>query len=306
MCGVIRRLLVAAIVLASIGEVHAQDERIVRKWQGSMGGSQFGVFTKDGKRIVYAQNNDVVVADTVTGDNEIKLAGHTKPVWLARFSPDDKRVVSVSQDGFVKVWDLATKETVSSISTNAAARSSVLVTSRDAKLIALSSAENRQLKILNTIKGAEAGRLSLTENEVTWTSVTPDLKYGMSGGIRNQMRIWNIANETSIELDNGHHNYCGQFTHDGQYAVLGGAFNWDLWDLGKKAKIKSGTVSGGHVYAVATSPNTSRFITGLSDGSVWVWDIKTGVDLATMRGHTKPVGAAMIPPTRSMLSHATT
>ena len=53
---------------------------------------------------------------------------------------------------------------------------------------------------------------------------------------------------------------------------------------------------GGHIYAVATSPNTSRFLTAVSDGTVWLWDAKTGADLLVLRGHTQACTAAMLSP----------
>lgn len=289
-------IFACCIISLRIQVAEGQETRIVRKWKGDLGRSQFGVFSKDGSRLVYTKDNDVFVVDTETGENAIQLSGHEKPVWAARFSGDDKRMVSVGQDESIRVWDTASNKQISQLSANTFDRGSVLAVSKDAKLVAFSTGENRMLRVMNMTKEAELQRIGLTENEVDWKCVTPDGRFGMSNGIRNQTQIWDLNTGVPIEIDNGHHNYAGQFTHDGTQAMLAGAFSWDLWDIRRKAKLKSGTVTGGHIYAIATSPNTSRFMTGLADGTVWLWDVKTGRDLLVFRGHEKAVDAVMISP----------
>ena len=92
-----------------------------------------------------------------------------------------------------------------------------------------------------------------------------------------------------MTIDNGHHNYCGQFSHDGKRALLAGGFTWDIWDIRHKAKLAGGAVTGGHIYAIGSTPVGERLLTGLSDGTVWLWDLKTGKEKYVFRGHTKPV-----------------
>ena len=42
------------------------------------------------------------------------LTGHSDKVYSVKFSPDGKRIVSGSEDNFVKIWDAATGAEVSS------------------------------------------------------------------------------------------------------------------------------------------------------------------------------------------------
>ena len=44
---------------------------------------------------------------------ECPVAGHTAGVTSVAFSPDGNRVVSASEDTFVKIWDVATGALVS-------------------------------------------------------------------------------------------------------------------------------------------------------------------------------------------------
>jgi len=46
---------------------------------------------------------------------ECPVAGHTDDVHSVAFSPDGNRVVSGSEDTFVKIWDVATGALVSNL-----------------------------------------------------------------------------------------------------------------------------------------------------------------------------------------------
>lgn len=269
---------------------------LVRSWQGSLGRSQFGVFSQDGQRVVFGSGNDIVVADALTGANPVKLSGHTKGVWMARYSEDGQRIISASHDATIRLWDPSTQKQISEISLKNVEPGTLLSAAKDGTQIAYSSRGDLDLAVINGATKAEVRRIGLTEKEVWWRSITPDCSWGLSNGIRNESKVWNLATGASFELNNGHHNYCGQFTHDGQRVLLAGAFTWDFWDLQRKAKVKEGKVTGGHIYAVATSPNGNRFMTGLADNSIWLWEESASKELLIFRGHEKPVAAISMSP----------
>jgi WD40 repeat protein len=63
----------------------------------------------DGRLIAVCAGQEVWLRDGRTGDVVAALAGHAKPTWNARFSPDGDRLASVSSDGTLRVWDIATR-----------------------------------------------------------------------------------------------------------------------------------------------------------------------------------------------------
>jgi len=52
-----------------------------------------------------ASDKTLKVWDATSGQERLTLKGHTSYVWSVAFSPDGKRIVSGSWDGTLKVWD---------------------------------------------------------------------------------------------------------------------------------------------------------------------------------------------------------
>ena len=154
------------------------------------------------------------------------------------------------------------------------------------------------MRVVVLFKKAELQRIGLQAKELHWRCVSPDCRFAMSNGISNRTTFWDTTTGMFTRIDNGHHNYCGQFSHDGTAAILAGVFRWDIWNLRQNAKVASGTVTGGHIYSIASSSNGERLLTGLSDGTVWLWDVRAGKELMVFRGHENPVRSVMLSPDR--------
>ena len=61
----------------------------------------------------YTPTGDAILADVTTLELPPReLRGHTSDIWGADFSPDGKYLVTGSSDKTVRLWDLATGETI--------------------------------------------------------------------------------------------------------------------------------------------------------------------------------------------------
>ena len=72
-------------------------------------------FSPDGQRIVSGggqspKPGEIKVWDATTGEETLRLKGHTDYVWSVAFSPDGQRIVSGGENKTLKVWDAATGE----------------------------------------------------------------------------------------------------------------------------------------------------------------------------------------------------
>ena len=69
---------------------------------------------KDGSQVVTASDDETVRIYNASGNEICVLKGHTKNVWHAVFSPNDKYVLTSSADKSVRLWflDLADSKEV--------------------------------------------------------------------------------------------------------------------------------------------------------------------------------------------------
>jgi serine/threonine protein kinase/WD40 repeat protein len=61
--------------------------------------------TSDGRFVAFNANNDILVVETTAGKTVCTLRGHRGAIGDLAFSPDDRRLASVSLDRTLKVWD---------------------------------------------------------------------------------------------------------------------------------------------------------------------------------------------------------
>ncbi len=151
----------------------------------------------------------------VPGQKELKaLKGHTAAVTAALFSPDGKRVLSISQDRTLRVWDVATgteTETKEASSKKVNAYVTILMQRQPLATVSCSS-------------------YFLT---VPQKPVTPDDLYGIAfsrdgqtlatSGYAGYLTIWDLAQgkpKSSRKLKT-FGAYCLAFTSDGKTIVTG-------------------------------------------------------------------------------------
>ncbi len=60
-------------------------------------------------------DNTSKIWDAATGQLIADLKGHTQDVRSAQFSPDGKKIVTVSDDNTAKIWDAATGQLIADL-----------------------------------------------------------------------------------------------------------------------------------------------------------------------------------------------
>jgi WD40 repeat protein len=129
--------------------------KVRRALRGQTGYRSHVAFNKAGSLLASACGPAVKVWDMKTGRVQITLKGHANQVFSVDFSPDGRHLVSASQNGVIKVWNVVTGKPIMS---RAAEGNQIqyhgVVFTPDGKRLAAGSNSN-VVKILDALTGKE-------------------------------------------------------------------------------------------------------------------------------------------------------
>ncbi|KIM79165.1 hypothetical protein PILCRDRAFT_792296 [Piloderma croceum F 1598] len=177
-------------------------------------------FAQDGSRVVSGSgDNTVRIWNTMTGEVEAELKGHTNSVRSVAFAQDGSRVVSGSDDK--TVWNAMTGEVEAELRGHTDWVMSVAFAQDGSRVV--SGSDDNTVRIWNTTTGEVEAELKGHTNSVTSVAFAQDGSRVVSGSDDNTVRIWNATTgEVEAELK-GHTSWVRSvaFAQDGSRVVSG-------------------------------------------------------------------------------------
>ncbi|KAI0041622.1 WD40 repeat-like protein [Auriscalpium vulgare] len=228
--------------------------------------------------------------------------GHKYDVNSVAFSPDGKRIISSSDDGTIRIWDVQTGETVAGPFSQ---DTYFLISARfspDGKHVVSGSA-NGPVTILDAQTGKTvAERLKGHTDMVFSVTFSPDGRRVVSGSFDNTIRIWDAQTaKTVVGPLEGHTDWirCVAISPDGERVVSGSNDRTvRVWDS-RAGEMAAGPFTGHteSVLSVAFSPDGERIVSGSSDRTIWVLHAQTGETVAgPFTGHNDWVTSVAFSP----------
>lgn len=205
------------------------------------------------------------------------MSGHGGQVLGVAFTPDGKQLVSCSADKTVRVWDVAKKQQLKTLSTQGAGVYSIAF-SPDGKSLATGGAD-KTVRLINFENGTEVRKFKGPEHEIYSVAFSPNGSQIAAGGVglgdKRKVFLWNAGSEDPARTIDGHADdiYRVQFNPKGnRLLTIGYSGTINIWDVGNGKnlyQIKLGSVA----YSGTYSPDGKRIAVASSDDKAYLLEV---------------------------------
>jgi WD40 repeat protein len=223
------------------------------------------------------------------------LTGHTGFVTQVAFSPDGQRLVSVSTDKTMKLWDTATGKEIATLPGHTSFIRHVTF-SPDGQRLA-SASEDTTVKLWNGTDGKALATLAGHTRAVAHAAFSPDGQRLASASLDWTVKLWDVvAGKEVITLEHQHtvpgesqlfNSAHAVFSPDGKrLASACSDKTVKIWDTATNQEIAALQGHTDLVTDLAFHPDGQRLASASADSTVKVWDVATARDVLTLKGHT--------------------
>ena len=215
-----------------------------------------------------------------TWNKETTLAGHSGSVTDAAFSSDGRRIITASDDGTARVWDLSGQHPVASVLDGHAFQVRAAVFSADGSHVVTSHADGT-LRIWDLSRPLFPVVLSHNIGWVFDAWLSADGRYELSDNGKGTAWLWDLTKPDPVATQLAEQIgrvWDASFSPDGHHVVTGSedgkARVWDLSEPLRLVHVFEGSkVIGQGLSAVALSPDGGWVAQGSDDGVTRIWDL---------------------------------
>ncbi len=255
-------------------------------------------FSPDSKHLLFSGGDYEIGILKIYSLSENKiisnLQGHKEYAWKSRYSPDGSKIISISFDQRIKIWNSKTGALLHTSKEQPALLRGLAVDPKGEWFV--NTNDDGAVKIWSLETYEEIFELDLPELfEARCVTVAPNGAYVLVGGYGGDIAVFqrDQFSDGPTYLNEAHNNTIDDIavTNDNQFFLTAAHDN-----LIKKWDLKSGAQTSyfkGHkdwVYALDVHPNKPQFISGGSfDKSLMEWSINKNLLIKKYTGNVYPV-----------------
>eukprot|EP00118_Oscarella_pearsei_P008226 m.41624 g.41624 ORF g.41624 m.41624 type:complete len:358 (+) comp33208_c0_seq2:950-2023(+) len=210
------------------------------------------------------------------------LYGHGGPVYSTSFSPDRFLLLSASEDGTARLWNL---HTYSNLVAYRGHNSPVwdvdfspsgyyfATASRDRTARLWATDNHQPLRVFS-------GHLS----DVECVKFHPNGNYLATGSSDRSCQLWDLVSGNSVRVFTGHKGIITslEFSVDGRFLVSGGTDQCVyVWDIATGALVAKLAGHEGDIHSICFSREGELLATGCGGGLVKLWEPKKWIDITS-------------------------
>jgi hypothetical protein len=225
-----------------------------------------------------------------------ELTGHFGGVRCVAFAPDGKTLASFATDSTVRIWDVASRKLLRSLSPGYSANP-FLAYSPGGKMLATTSGS--WVRLWNPDTSVQLRYFSRHGSNVHMLAFAPDGKTVASVGADRYLRLWSpetTAESRAVLADDvfgGPHAVA--FSPDGKLLATGGQDrSVRVWDPASGKLLHRFTGHTDVVVSVAFARDGRSVMSGSHDRTVRMWEVSTGKERLQLSGHTNLVRAVAL------------
>ncbi|MGV4926691.1 hypothetical protein K2224_33610 (plasmid) [Streptomyces sp. BHT-5-2] len=247
--------------------------------------AQVEAIASDGTWLATIHYDTVQIWDSATGKETARLTGHTGPVNGVAIAPDGTWLATTGNDKTVRIWDRTTGKEIARLTGHTGPVNGVAI-APDGTWLATTSKDGT-VRIWDRANGRETARFPGATVSTGPVAIAPDGAWFATTSDTGTVRIWDRATGQETVHVTGHPGWVhvAAIAPDGTWFATTGGYNatvW-IWDRATGQEIACLVGHTGRVTRVALSPDGAWLATASDDGTVRVWDPKSGRAITMMR-----------------------
>jgi WD40 repeat protein len=252
--------------------------------------------SREGRYALACQDRIVRVRRIEPEPLVVQLPGHEKETWAVGFTPDNKTLISTSDDHSVAVWDIATGAKRLDLMGHDSLASCLAIAPAGAR--AYSGGYDGKAIVWDLANGKRLHTLEGHSSPLRAISLSPNGSRLATGGRDRKLLLWDAHSGKQIAEWQDHTDEIRAiaFTLDGKHRISGGHDqNVIVREIESGAQVARFR-NPDEVWSIAVHPDGRSLIIGGKDGVPRVWDIFTGQQRDVIGGHAAQIYCVAVSP----------